>query len=87
MSKCGFFPTFHVTDPRARHFWDGGAEVQRSFSTPLGLGDSPAWDVFLVYGPGKYRFADFIKVGSGLVACSLVLIVTLVPVFWPLRLP
>jgi di/tricarboxylate transporter len=39
----------------------------------------------LVYGPGKYRFADFIKVGSGLVACSLVLIVTLVPVFWPLR--
>jgi len=41
----------------------------------------------LVYGPGKYRFADFIKVGSGLVACSLVLIVTLVPVFWPLRLP
>ncbi len=41
----------------------------------------------LVYGPGKYRFADFMKVGSGLVACSLVLIVTLVPVFWPLRLP
>ena len=41
----------------------------------------------LVYGPGKYRFADFIKVGSGLVACSLILIVTLVPVFWPLRLP
>lgn len=45
--------TFHVTDPRARHFWDGSAEVQRSFSTPLGLGDTPAWDVFLVYGPGK----------------------------------
>lgn len=41
----------------------------------------------LVYGPGKYRFGDFMKVGSGLVACSLVLIVTLVPVFWPLRLP
>ncbi len=39
----------------------------------------------LVYGPGKYRFADFMKVGSGLVACSLVLIITLVPVFWPLR--
>ena len=39
----------------------------------------------LVYGPGKYRFADFVKVGSGLVACSLVLIVALVPWFWPLR--
>lgn len=38
----------------------------------------------LVYGPGKYRFSDFIKVGSGLTVLSLIVILALVPVFWPL---
>jgi len=37
----------------------------------------------LVYGPGKYRFADFVKVGSGLVLCSLAIIIVMVPVLWP----
>ena len=45
--------TSHLADPRARHFWDRSLAVQRSFSAPLGLKDSPAWDVYLVYGPGK----------------------------------
>lgn len=39
----------------------------------------------LVYGPGKYRFSDFIKVGSGLTVLSLIVILALVPVFWPLH--
>lgn len=38
----------------------------------------------LVYGPGKYRFSDFIKVGSGLTVVTLALILLLVPYFWPL---
>lgn len=45
--------TFHLPDPRARHFWDKSLEIQRSFSAPLGLKESPAWDVYLVYGPGE----------------------------------
>lgn len=39
----------------------------------------------LVYGPGKYRFSDFIKVGSGLTVVTLTVILLLVPVFWPLH--
>lgn len=38
----------------------------------------------LVYGPGKYRFSDFIKVGGGLTLLSLIVIIILVPIFWPL---
>lgn len=39
----------------------------------------------LVYGPGKYRFSDFVKVGGGLTVVMLLLIVLLVPIFWPLH--
>lgn len=38
----------------------------------------------LVYGPGKYRFSDFLKVGGGLTLITLTIILSLVPVFWPL---
>lgn len=38
----------------------------------------------LVYGPGKYRFSDFIKVGGGLTLLCVLIILLLVPVFWPL---
>lgn len=38
----------------------------------------------LVYGPGKYRFSDFIRVGGGLTALAVGVILLLVPVFWPL---
>lgn len=41
----------------------------------------------LVYGPGKYRFSDFIKVGGGLTVLTVSVILLLVPVFWPLALP
>jgi di/tricarboxylate transporter len=39
----------------------------------------------LVYGPGKYRFADFIKVGGGLTVVMLLVVLTMVPMFWPLK--
>ncbi len=38
----------------------------------------------LVYGPGKYRFSDFVKVGSGLTLVLAVVVLLLLPVFWPL---
>jgi di/tricarboxylate transporter len=49
-----------------------------SFLTPL----EPA--CLLVYGPGKYRFRDFIRVGLPLTMISAAMLVLLVPVFWPL---
>lgn len=38
----------------------------------------------LVYGPGKYRFMDFLKVGGLLTLFLVILVVLLVPIFWPL---
>ncbi len=38
----------------------------------------------LVYGPGKYRFMDFVKVGLGLTVLLCVVVLTLLPYFWPL---
>jgi di/tricarboxylate transporter len=49
-----------------------------SFITPL----EPA--SLLVYGPGKYRFTDFILSGMPLTVLMVALLVWLVPVFWPL---
>lgn len=38
----------------------------------------------LVYGPGKYRFSDFLKVGGGLSLVALAVILIMVPWLWPL---
>jgi di/tricarboxylate transporter len=38
----------------------------------------------LVYGPGKYRFMDFVKVGAGLTALLALVVIPLIPVFWKL---
>lgn len=50
-----------------------------SFLTPL----EPA--CVLIYTPGRYRFLDFIKVGSFLTLLVFVIVMWLVPVFWPLQ--
>jgi di/tricarboxylate transporter len=50
-----------------------------SFLTPL----EPA--CVLIYTPGRYRFFDFVKVGSILTVVIFVVIMLLVPVFFPLR--
>jgi di/tricarboxylate transporter len=49
-----------------------------SFLTPL----EPA--CVLIYTPGRYRFLDFVKVGSILTLAVFAVVMLLVPVFWPL---
>jgi di/tricarboxylate transporter len=50
-----------------------------SFLTPL----EPA--CLLVYGPGRYRVRDFLKVGTPLTILIFVIVMALVPIIWPLR--
>jgi di/tricarboxylate transporter len=38
----------------------------------------------LVYGPGKYRFMDFVKVGAGLTVILALVVIPLIPIFWKL---
>ncbi|WP_192820508.1 SLC13 family permease [Rufibacter sp. LB8] len=38
----------------------------------------------LVYGPGKYKFMDFLKIGSGLTLVLITIILFVVPLFWPM---
>jgi len=40
----------------------------------------------LVYGPGRYKFIDFVKVGMLLTLIIFVLAMWIVPVVWPLRM-
>ena len=49
-----------------------------SFITPL----EPA--CLMVYGPGQYKFADFIRVGSLLTLLIYAIDIALVPLIWPL---
>ncbi|HEX8500737.1 MAG TPA: SLC13 family permease [Pyrinomonadaceae bacterium] len=50
-----------------------------SFLTPL----EPA--CVLIYTPGRYRFLDFVKVGSILTIAVFAIVMLLVPVFWPFK--
>ncbi|CAN5227301.1 SLC13 family permease [soil metagenome] len=49
-----------------------------SYLTPL----EPA--CLMVYGPGRYRFIDFFKVGAMLTVLIYVVAIWLVPIIWPL---
>jgi di/tricarboxylate transporter len=50
-----------------------------AFITPLGHPVN-----ILVMGPGGYHFRDYIKVGLPLTIILYILILLLLPVFWPL---
>jgi di/tricarboxylate transporter len=39
----------------------------------------------MVYGPGKYRFTDFVRVGTPLTVLIFIIALVLVPWVWPLR--
>ncbi|HLF27658.1 MAG TPA: SLC13 family permease [Anaerolineae bacterium] len=49
-----------------------------SYLTPL----EPS--CLMVYGPGRYRFTDFLKVGSLLTLLIYLIAIVLVPIIWPL---
>jgi len=38
----------------------------------------------MVYGPGGYRFADFLRVGLPLTLLVSALAIVLIPLIWPL---
>ena len=50
-----------------------------SYLTPL----EPA--CLMVFGPGRYKFVDFLKVGSLLTVIVFVIAIVLVPLVWPLQ--
>jgi di/tricarboxylate transporter len=50
-----------------------------SFATPL----EPACAI--VYGPGRYHFSDYIRVGGILTICVMAVTLLVIPLFWPLR--
>lgn len=49
-----------------------------SFSTPLGYQTN-----LMVYGPGGYRFSDFLRIGLPMNVLVGLLAILLTPVFWP----
>ncbi|MCC7130034.1 MAG: SLC13 family permease, partial [Anaerolineae bacterium] len=49
-----------------------------SYLTPL----EPA--CLMVYGPGRYRFTDFLKVGGLLTLVVFFIAISLAPLIWPL---
>ena len=79
-----------VVLPVALHAAQGLGVNERTFAIVVMLAASislvtpfePA--CILVYGPGKYKFIDFIKTGLGLTLSLNALILLLIPLFWPL---
>jgi di/tricarboxylate transporter len=50
-----------------------------AFLTPIGHHGN-----LLIYGPGGYRFSDFVRVGAPLTAICALIVVFLAPLVWPL---
>jgi di/tricarboxylate transporter len=48
-----------------------------AFLTPIGHHGN-----LLVYGPGRYKFGDFVKVGTPLTVLAALVVVTLAPMLW-----
>jgi di/tricarboxylate transporter len=62
----------------------------RSFVMMIAIASSTSYltplepSCLMVYGPGNYRFSDFLRVGSLLTAVVYLIALVLVPFFWPL---
>jgi di/tricarboxylate transporter len=50
-----------------------------AFATPIGYQTNT-----LVYGPGGYRFSDFMRIGIPLNIVTGITVCLLIPIFWPL---
>lgn len=53
--------------------------ASNSFITPL----EPS--CMLVYGPGHYRFSDFVRVGAGLTLITMLVALLIIPLVWPFK--
>jgi di/tricarboxylate transporter len=49
-----------------------------SFFTPIGHHGN-----LLIYGPGRYQFSDFLKVGIPLTLVVAVIVILMAPLLWP----
>ena len=49
-----------------------------SFMTPYGYQTN-----LMVYGPGRYRFSDYLRLGTPLSLLYGLIVLTLIPVFFP----
>ena len=64
----------------------------RSFAMMIAIGAATSYITplepacMMVYGPGNYRFMDFVKVGSLLTVIIFGIAILMVPVLWPLYL-
>lgn len=62
----------------------------RTFAIAIMLGASVSLitpfepSCILVFGPGKYKFSDFLKIGIPLTLILFILLMILVPLFWPM---
>lgn len=80
-----------VVLPVAMHTAHDIGASQRTFAIAIMLAASVSFVTpfepacILVYGPGKYRFLDFVKVGALLTLVLLGLVLYLVPIWWPLH--
>ncbi len=49
-----------------------------SFFTPIGHHGN-----LLIYGPGSYKFSDFLRVGTPLTLLAAAIVIILAPMLWP----
>ncbi len=74
---AGRFPTLAITEEYHDNVFLNNAAVA-SFLTPIGHHGN-----LLVYGPGRYRFADFVRVSTPLTVLVALVVAFLAQVFWP----
>ena len=59
--------------------WDSNTpSTVTSFFTPIGHHGN-----LLIYGPGHYQFADFVRVGVPLTLIIAVIVSIMAPMLWP----